>query len=132
MNIELSNLLSALHTSWAADTAYKANDWSTENPARGQCVVTALIVQDYFGGELIRYHVQGDDIDETHYINLLSGGATLDATASQYKKPVTFSFKPVRLEGFESIRDKRLADADTRRRYRLLRDRVKNYLATMS
>jgi hypothetical protein len=36
------------------DTAYKDDvpKWSIDNPAAGQCAVTALIIHDYFGGQI--------------------------------------------------------------------------------
>lgn len=44
--ISINELTAALMASWVVDTAYDAADWSPENPARGQCVVLALVAQD--------------------------------------------------------------------------------------
>src|SRR5882757_7942847 len=77
------SLIIVLRQSWSAETAFNASDWSPENPARGQCVISALVVQDYLGGDLQRFEVQGDDFAETHYTNLLNG-VVIDTTASQY------------------------------------------------
>ena len=52
---------------WHADTSFAPADWSPDNPAFGQCAVTALIVQDLFGGELLRACIAGG----SHYWNLL-------------------------------------------------------------
>lgn len=120
----MDEIIFALRRSWAADTAFDASDWSAENPARGQCVVTALVVQDYLGGDLQRYEVAGD-FAETHYTNVLSGGAILDVTASQYEgRKVHLTPTPTNLKGFSSIREKRLADSSTRMRYEILKARV--------
>lgn len=42
----------ALKSSWSKETCYPpwARGWTTENPTKGQCAVTALVVQDYLGG----------------------------------------------------------------------------------
>lgn len=38
---------------WSAETsAYDA--WRPDQPSRGQCAVTAAIVQDIFGGDILR------------------------------------------------------------------------------
>ena len=122
--MDVERLIQAFRRSWQADTAFDASDWSEENPARGQCVVTALVVQDYLSGDLQRYDVSGD-VTETHYANLLPGGAIFDATASQYDgRQVILTPTPTNLKGFSSVRDKRLADPSTRERYERLKQRV--------
>lgn len=125
----LEQLIRALQSSWVADTAFDENDWSKDNPARGQCVVSSLVVQDYFGGELVRYRVTTDALDEMHYCNKLEDGTILDTTGSQYQMPVTMTVLPVDLKDFASIREKRLADADTKKRYEILKARVASILA---
>lgn len=126
--------MTALRVSWAADTAYDETDWSAENPARGQCVVSALVVQDYLGGDLQRFDVVGREIRETHYTNLLTGGVVLDTTASQYDTSDAVRLTPTvaDLKGFDSLRNKRLADDSTRRRYELLKQRVQSVLNQQS
>lgn len=129
MQLTLKKFTDALRNSWTADTAFDASDWSEENPARGQCVVSALVVQDYFGGDLQRYEVSGD-ARETHYANLLDGGVILDATAAQYDDlNVQLTPTATKLKGSASIREKRLADESTRKRYELLKSRVAAFLA---
>lgn len=117
-------LIQALQASWASDTCFSADEWSADNPARGQCVVSSLVVQDYLGGDLRRYRVQLPDGEETHYCNVLPDGTVLDTTASQYTAPITLQVTPVDLKGHTSVREKRLADDETRRRYELLKQRV--------
>lgn len=96
---------------------------------RGQCVASSLVIQDYYGGELFRYEVQGEGIEETHYCNILDDGTLLDTTAQQYRQPVTLRALPVNLAGFTTIREKRLAELETRNRYELLKGRVALLLA---
>lgn len=127
MKPTLDQLIAALHHAWSAETSYADTDWPSDNPARGQCVVSALVVQDYFGGELVRFAVSGD-FNEMHYANELEG-VLLDTTRSQYRDAaVTFTPKPVELKGYPTVRAKRLADDETRQRYELLKSRVEAYL----
>lgn len=77
-NLLFSNFIEALQESWSATTSYEADEnWNPENPARGQCVVSSLVVQDYFGGDIVRYAVIGEGIDETHYFNILDNGTLI-------------------------------------------------------
>ena len=117
-------IFKALQSSWAKDTAFDPKEWSESNKARGQCVVSSLVIQDYLGGDLVRYSVDEGDLHETHYANRLESGVILDTTASQYTEPVTIRIKPVDLKDFSSVREKRLADNSTRKRYEILKARV--------
>jgi len=63
-----------------------------------------------------------------HYANQLEDGTIVDTTGSQYLSPVSMKIKPVALKGFASIRDKRLADTSTARRYEILKKRVEQLL----
>jgi hypothetical protein len=128
MEPTLQNIVDALQLAWGADTAYDPNDWSDDNRARGQCVVSSLVVQDYLGGELLRYSIDKETLHETHYVNKLDNGATVDTTASQYNYPVNMRVKPIQLDNFKSIREKRLADESTRKRYEILKRRVDRLL----
>ena len=125
----LQQLTAALHKAWDEKTGYcEAGVWSADNPARGQCVTSSLVVQDYFGGEIVRYEVHGKDIDETHYFNILEDGTILDTTGQQYTVPVTMRPKPVEFQGYLTLREKRLADNETSDRYYLLKARVESLL----
>ncbi|GGM16364.1 hypothetical protein GCM10010129_70690 [Streptomyces fumigatiscleroticus] len=52
----------ALRGSWAADTCSPDDraDWRPDNPACGHCDITALIVNDVFGGDLVVVEVHLD------------------------------------------------------------------------
>jgi hypothetical protein len=120
---DVLKLTKVLQGSWSSETSNWGGELPADNPARGQCVVSSLVVQDYLGGELVRVHAIGDGIDEKHYFNQLPDGTILDTTGMQYKKPVTFTVSPVDLEkkGYSTVRELRLDDEDTRRRYELLK-----------
>lgn len=128
MMINLTKIVEALEASWGLDTTLSPSDWSTDNPSRGQCVVSSLIVQDYLGGELLRYSVDGENLHEIHYFNQLDDGTYIDTTINQYKIPITLKLKPISLDGFNSVREKRLSGQSTAARYELLKERVDKYL----
>lgn len=76
-----------LRASWGADTCdpHDLHDWHPGNPARGQCGVTALIVQDLLGGDLVLGEVfVGDVRVGYHYWNRLPDGSDVDLTADQF------------------------------------------------
>lgn len=62
-----------------------SEEWSPENPARDQCGMTALVVQDVLGGELVlaEVHVNGVQIGH-HYWNRLPDGSDVDLTSDQF------------------------------------------------
>src|SRR6185436_2099938 len=61
-------------------------DWSPENPARGQCGVTALVVQEHLGGDLLLADVANADGSRqgVHYFNRLPDGTEVDLTREQF------------------------------------------------
>lgn len=61
-------------------------DWSEANPARGQCGVTALVVQELLGGELLMAEVHHADgrRQGVHYWNRVDG-SELDLTREQFR-----------------------------------------------
>lgn len=75
-----------LERCWSARTA---RQWSQDNPASGQCAVTAMVLQDAFGGSLLKTRVAG----AWHFYNRIDGGDH-DLTASQFPAPVSYSDLP--------------------------------------
>ena len=71
---------SAFQKSWSKETCYPKlqKKWSPQNPALGQCAISALIIQDYFGGDLLYCkHLK-------HFWNKLPNGQEIDLTKSQF------------------------------------------------
>ena len=81
----LAQIEDAIRASWGRDTADKDDGWTPENPSRGQCDVTSLVVQDIFGGELLAAGVfrDGERI-ESHMWNRLPGGVEVDLTRDRF------------------------------------------------
>ncbi|MBB4764130.1 hypothetical protein ACFQFC_07920 [Amorphoplanes digitatis] len=123
MDTEL--LRTTLLTAWGPDTCdpHDLADWRPENPSRGQCGVTALLVQDLFGGELVLGEVLVDGVKVGHhYWNRLPGGRDVDLTADQFHPPEVVTGGVVR-------RRPPGAPARCREQYELLRRRVLAALA---
>jgi hypothetical protein len=109
-------LAEAIRHSWSAETTVDCN-WSSNQPSKGQCAVTALVVQDYFGGAILRATVSG----VSHYWNRLSNGTIIDLTRDQFS-----SFDPTEIE--PRTRRYILSYAATAARYRILSERVRRRL----
>ena len=79
LTFDEARLRSALRASWSLETA---SQWSVENPANGQCNVTAALVYDLFGGEVLRTRCA----DVWHYYNRIDG-VRMDLSDSQFTDP---------------------------------------------
>ena len=72
----------ALKASWSIESA---RQWTPDNPAAGQCNVTAAVVQELFGGEILK-----TALDEGfHFYNRI-GGLPIDFTGSQFANPIAY------------------------------------------
>ncbi len=72
-------LRAALMNAWSLETAVQ---WTQENPALGQCNVTAAVVFDLFGGEILRTRLP----EVWHYYNRIAD-QRVDFTDSQFTAP---------------------------------------------
>jgi hypothetical protein len=72
----------ALGKSWSP---VSARQWTAENPAAGQCNVTALLVHELFGGELLKTPLPKGD----HFYNKIDG-LRYDFAESQFSRPITY------------------------------------------
>ena len=118
--IDLELLRPVLRAGWGRDTCdpHDLPDWRPDNPARGQCGVTALIVQELLGGDLILGEVfVGDAKVGHHYWNRLPDGRDVDLTADQFHPPEV-------IVGGEVQQRPPGPPRRCRRQYELLRQRV--------
>ena len=99
-------LYDRLKTAWSAETA---GSWTPDNPARGQCSVTALVVQDVLGGDILRTRTAGG----THFYNMIDG-VRWDFTVSQFDRPIPFEDTPA--SRAEAMADTSQAQYDALRR----------------
>lgn len=77
---KLQRLDPVLRKVWSLESS---TGWTPENPAKGQCAVTSLVVQDLFGGELLKTPTCGG----THFYNRIDG-QRYDLTLSQFAEPI--------------------------------------------
>ncbi|ARF52935.1 YunG family protein [Streptomyces gilvosporeus] len=84
----LTDIEQAVRSSWSAETCTPGfrSRWTKDNPARDQCGVTAMVLNDLLGGELIRgeVHVNGEFVDY-HWWNRLGMGIEIDLTREQFR-----------------------------------------------
>jgi hypothetical protein len=110
---------------WGPDTCYPhmREEWSHDNPSRDQCGMTALVVQDILGGQLViaEVHVDGTQVGH-HYWNRLPDGSDLDLTADQFTPDEA-------VVGGKTIVRPPDAPRYHRKQYELLRKRVLDRLA---
>jgi len=131
MEITKARLQTALEQSWTKETSSTPDDWIETQASRGKCVPTALVAQDYLGGELQKLVTIFNGREESHYRNILIDGSIFDACRSQYPENQDLQISQVALKDFNSVREKRLNEPDTVRRYELLRARVEQHLKTL-
>ena len=124
----LAQVIEALEQSWSAETRYPGVKWDRKNPARGQCAVSAMIVQDYFGGDLKRYSVLLDKTEEKHFVNAINDEVIVDVTRSQYPQGIVMNEYLFTPSEYNSVREKLEADEDTLLRYSVLKSKVAKIL----
>lgn len=118
--IDIRRLYKALEMSWGADTARGA--WNSECPSMNQCCVTALIIQDYLGGKLLKCPTQNKDI---HYWNRIWDGSEIDLTADQFSY---LGDMPLKSKAVVINRNRPLAYKNVVERYEILKKRVEKNL----
>ena len=80
------HIAEALAQAWSIETS---SQWRADNPAQGQCNVTALVVTELFGGAILKTALPEGD----HFYNLI-GGRRYDFTASQFDVPIAYADVP--------------------------------------
>lgn len=118
--VTIDKLKEAFKACWGADTA--KGEWLATVPSLNQCAVTALVVQDYLGGDLLRCKLNDGD---SHYWNLLPDATEIDFTEDQ------FLYTHQQDIGEIIVRDRYyvLSFPDTKARYEILRERVHEYIS---
>ncbi len=117
--MKLEELKDALYACYDRDLCYPIVKelWSEENRCFGMCAITALIIQDYFGGEIGKIYVK----NVSHYFNLIDE-EIIDFTASQFEEKVDYTGykKKNRLE--------MLSNENTLVRYKDLKNKIMKFL----
>ena len=68
---------------WEEMTVYAKKQWKPKLKCSGQCNATALLVQEYFGGEIIYYPLPKGYDKKVHYFNRING-LDVDLTSEQF------------------------------------------------
>lgn len=95
--MEIKTIENALRKAWSIKSSSK---WVEENPARGQCGVTALVIHDHLGGEIAKTPIEGS----WHFYNMIDG-VRQDFTVSQFDRIPDY-------EDRRSSRDEAYADTN--------------------
>lgn len=114
----------ALEQSWSPETCdpFDLENWHEGNRSRGMCIVSSLVLQDYFGGELLEALVHVDGAHYGYHTWNRINGEEVDVTREQFKPDEILGEPYVvpRIEG---------EDMRMKVQYELLRDRVAAVLA---
>ncbi|MFG2413235.1 YunG family protein [Streptomyces goshikiensis] len=86
----LGDVEAAIRAGWSAETCspddVERAPWTAGNPAWGHCDITALVVQDLCGGDLVVGEVWLDGEQQGfHTWNVLPGGVVIDLTREQFR-----------------------------------------------
>jgi hypothetical protein len=76
----LRELREKLEKCWCRETIWHKNTWNPNNPSKGQCYVTSILIQGIFDGKVFRGSVD----DEEHYWNEFPDGTEIDLTSDQF------------------------------------------------
>lgn len=115
--MELAKLKEILNTLYSKETCYPdcRNQWNDENKTLGHCAIVALLINDYFGGDICKTKVN----NISHYFNLIDD-KIIDLTSDQFK-----SDKIDYTDYVIKTRDDVLKNEDTKKRYEILKLKVK-------
>ncbi|MED1598692.1 MULTISPECIES: YunG family protein [Bacillus] len=96
---EGENIKNILLQSWSIESSSK---WTLNNPAMGQCGVTALVINDLYGGEILKTELE----EGWHFYNEINE-KRYDFTESQFPSSIEYMDVPSnREEAFADTNDK--------------------------
>jgi len=121
--MKINELKQLLNLSWNYETCSPGlkSEWTKDNPSLGQCAITTLVVNDFFGGKIMRCLVSTG----SHYYNLIDDNV-FDLTVEQFLDEI-----PHYEESEERTRDNLLSNEDTRNRYEKLLYNLKQTIRQM-
>jgi hypothetical protein len=120
LKFKTSELVKAIESSWCAETSNNPEKWTKENTSYGQCAVTALVLNDFVGGDIIRCMVKlSDNTKVSHYFNYFQG-FYYDLTRKQFDSTVGFDLTNNQTRTKEEL----LNNESTKQRYELLKQKT--------
>ena len=116
MNIE--KIKDTLLECYSKDLCYPKMQcsWNNDNKHFEMSLITALIVNDYFGGNICKIYVAGI----SHYYNLIDN-EIIDLTSKQFNFNIDY-------KNYEIINREKILTEDTKYRYNILKKRLVNKL----
>lgn len=113
-SMKIKQLQQALLNSYSQDLCYEKvrNHWTEENKALGMCAITALIVNDYFKGQIAKIKVDGI----SHYFNIIDN-KIIDLTKTQFKSEIDY-------KDYKIVHRNDILTEDTKNRYQRLKKKV--------
>ncbi len=86
--VAMKRLALYLQAAWSKATSADPAHWSYGNPSWGQCAVTALVVQHFFGGEILQLDISAAADPKiagmgSHYFNKIDS-RDFDFSADQF------------------------------------------------
>lgn len=112
MNLE--NIQNLLLDCYTKDLCYPKiqDDWNENNRCLGMCAITALIINDYFGGNISKIYVDGI----SHYFNIIDN-KIIDLTSNQFDSDIDY-------KEYQLIDREKILNNDTLQRYNILKRRL--------
>lgn len=85
--MDINKLKEALNKSYTKDLCYHKvqNNWTEENKTLGMCGITSLLVQEYFGGDIYKTHINGI----SHHFNKINN-EIIDLTKEQFTENINY------------------------------------------
>jgi len=128
MGVSIKLLKEAIKASWCRETAYRTDQpyWSEQNKSRGQCTVTVMVINDFFGGNMLRGYSKKYNL--YHYWIIIEG-KKYDLTFEQFigdKDDIVFD------KVVSKTKDDLMKIWNVRKRYKILKDKVDEYLVDKS
>ncbi len=109
MKQRINDFIKVLSKCWSAETSRYYDDRTPKSA--GQCSVSAMLIQDYFGGEVRKIHVG----KIAHFFNFIDG-TIIDSTADQFDCEINYdNFITISPDFYEE---------ETWQRYNILKERV--------
>lgn len=112
MNLE--NIQNLLLDCYTKDLCYPKiqDNWHEKNKCYGMCAITALIINDYFGGSIGKIYVDGI----SHYFNVINN-KIVDLTSTQFNHDINY-------KNYELIEREKTVTEETLERYNILKIRL--------
>lgn len=115
--MKLDKLEKILINIYSKETCYPdcKEQWNIDNKTLGHCAIVALLINDYFGGNICKIKINGI----SHYFNIIND-KIIDFTSDQFKvDKIDYSNYVIK------TREEVLNNEDTNERYQLLKLKVK-------